>query len=88
VRICEQKRIGKGHIKLVVSQDDVMPGTRKFTRSRGAGVTTIRCPAIWILPIVYVPMTGTAKSPGARVSWCPQTWRDRRCHFFAPRPHL
>jgi single-stranded-DNA-specific exonuclease len=31
VRICEQKRIGKGHIKLVVSQDDAMTGTRKFT---------------------------------------------------------
>lgn len=31
VRISEQKRIGKGHIKLVVSQDEGMPGTRKFT---------------------------------------------------------
>ncbi|XHX79135.1 MAG: single-stranded-DNA-specific exonuclease RecJ [Stenomitos frigidus ULC029] len=31
VRVCEQKRIGKGHIKLVVSQDDAMTGARKFT---------------------------------------------------------
>ncbi|XGV98401.1 MAG: single-stranded-DNA-specific exonuclease RecJ [Leptolyngbya sp. BL-A-14] len=31
VRICEQKRIGKGHIKLTVSQDDALLGTRKFT---------------------------------------------------------
>lgn len=30
VRVCEQKRIGKGHVKLVVSQDDALPG-RKFT---------------------------------------------------------
>jgi single-stranded-DNA-specific exonuclease len=36
VRICEQKRIGKGHIKLVVSQDDAMTGTRKFTGDRVA----------------------------------------------------
>lgn len=31
VRVCEQKRIGKGHIKLTVSQDDALHGTRKFT---------------------------------------------------------
>ena len=32
VRISDQKRIGKGHIKLTVSQDGEMPGTtRKFT---------------------------------------------------------
>ena len=31
VRISEQKRIGKGHIKLTMSQDEAMPGTRKFT---------------------------------------------------------
>ncbi|PSB26228.1 single-stranded-DNA-specific exonuclease RecJ [Stenomitos frigidus] len=32
VRISEQKRIGKGHIKLVVSQDGELPGTiHKFT---------------------------------------------------------
>jgi single-stranded-DNA-specific exonuclease len=31
VRIDEQKRIGKGHIKLIVSQDEGMPEARKFT---------------------------------------------------------
>lgn len=32
VRVMEQKRIGKGHIKLTVSQDGELPGTtRKFT---------------------------------------------------------
>ncbi|MBD2077840.1 single-stranded-DNA-specific exonuclease RecJ [Phormidium sp. FACHB-592] len=31
VRICEQKRIGKGHIKLVVTQDDAITEARKFT---------------------------------------------------------